>query len=659
MRQIQKCKTSKPLSSLFRTPPPNQISDPTTAIDNASNKNNKKPSPLSSLFRNPRRNPAPRSKSTTGKINTSSNSNNSAPNYQKIFEQYVMKHCVHGKNTLSDARSVFSELIRMEPLPPNFMFNYILGFVSKNGWFADVFLLYRKMSVLGIPPNLFTLNVVMHCCACLKEARSGWCLLGQMIKRGLGINDATVQFLVKGLCSCGEAMVALQAFDKMSQQEGVEVKDLRYGILIVELCRAGKVDLAIELLHRMVEKGCYSSLLMYNKIMYTLCCEGRAGEAVIFFEKMLEKGISPHAVPYCSLIVGFCKLGEFTEVVRYFDQMVRLGISPNEYNYSSLIQGFCQFNLLEGAVKALIYMKQTGVISPGVVAFGILVDHLCKQGKEGETRELANQMIEYGTECGVATYNSLIYGLCLSDSCLDDAKDLFKPTEDRCTIDKGSTISAIDNATAMFSQILGEDLKPTNATCRALIGGLFDAKKIRAATRFFNEMQLSSPSPSPDSGFYKVMINGFCKNGLIEEALKLYSNFEREGFEPSIELSSILVNGLCSAGRLEEATKMFDEMPDKSLVPDLVVYNLKINGLCKKGKLSEANDLLLEMEEKGSSPDSVSFSTIILSFLERNDTDNAIRLLEDMRSRNLKPNETVASLIKDGKFKSALELMKN
>jgi len=57
---------------------------------------------------------------------------------------------------------------------------------------------------------------------------------------------------------------------------------------------------------------------------------------------------------------------------------------------------------------------------------------------------------------------------------------------------------------------------------------------------------------------------------------------------PNAVTCKALINGFCKVGKLEEAMKLFYERPNRNTSPNVVTYNALIDGFYKGGKLEEA-----------------------------------------------------------------------
>ncbi|CAM8904387.1 unnamed protein product [Rhodiola kirilowii] len=110
---------------------------------------------------------------------------------------------------------------------------------------------------------------------------------------------------------------------------------------------------------------------------------------------------------------------------------------------------------------------------------------------------------------------------------------------------------------------------------------------------------------------YSTLIDGLCKDGLIDKAKELFLEMKKKEISPNVITYTIVIDGLCRAFKWEEAQAMFHEMLDQGLSPSVVTFNVLINALAKMGKSKEAMELLLFMIQSGKMPDVVTYSSLM------------------------------------------------
>ncbi|RZC61116.1 hypothetical protein C5167_022889 [Papaver somniferum] len=537
-------------------------------------------------------------------------------NYYNIsrLERYVKDECKSGRiKKLGDGLKYFDQLILERPLPSTTTrtFNHLLSSVSKIKCYSDVIMLfYKRMNLVGVKPDIYTFSILINCCCQLGQLSYGFCLFGEMLKRGYHPDKVTFTILIKGLCIKDEIETAFDVFAKMAHT-GIQPDAFTCNTLIHGFCRTGKVGLAIQLKSKMSEWNCRLNVVSYVVIIDTLCKGGLLDEAVVLFSEMLDDpSVVPNVVVYTSLINGFCNSGRLNEAKRLLEEMADRGISADLTTYNSIIHGHCLHGQHEEARKCFDEMMGRG-ISPDTITYNSMMDGLCLTGHLEEAVKLSDSMVDTGLEPNVFNYNVLIDGYCKNRK-MDEAMQLFK-------------------------KMKRNGLQPTTVTYNTLLGGLYRDGKVRAANNMFDEMQAFGPSP--DTVTYGTVLNGYCKNGKVEEAVELFESMEDTGMLANAYMYSILMHSFFRAGKLGDARKLFNEIPNKGVV----IYNTMINGLFHNMMSLEAEKLIFEMEEKGCLPNARTYDIIIQAFLIAKETDRALHFLRKMCEKEFVPSDSVFS----------------
>ncbi|KAF8408835.1 hypothetical protein HHK36_004904 [Tetracentron sinense] len=100
--------------------------------------------------------------------------------------------------------------------------------------------------------------------------------------------------------------------------------------------------------------------------------------------------------------------------------------------------------------------------------------------------------------------------------------------------------------------------------------------RLKEAVELFEEM-VSKVQVMPDALTYNVLVNGFCREGKVDQARKIMDFMRKNGCCPNIFNYSALMNGFCKEGRVEEAIFM----RKSGMKVDVVGYTTLINYLCR------------------------------------------------------------------------------
>jgi pentatricopeptide repeat protein len=133
---------------------------------------------------------------------------------------------------------------------------------------------------------------------------------------------------------------------------------------------------------------------------------------------------------------------------------------------------------------------------------------------------------------------------------------------------------------------------------------------------------------------YTPIVQGYCREGRVEEAKELMATMERAGCPPNVVTYNVLIRALCDAARFDEVSQVLIESRAKDWTPTTVTYNTFMNGLCKKGMAKEALEQLDVMLGQGLDPTDFTLSILLNCLCHDSRISDAIYLLE--RSTSLK-----------------------
>ncbi|MCL7038625.1 hypothetical protein MKW94_029594 [Papaver nudicaule] len=153
-----------------------------------------------------------------------------------------------------------------------------------------------------------------------------------------------------------------------------------------------------------------------------------------------------------------------------------------------------------------------------------------------------------------------------------------------------------------------------------------------------------------DSVSWNLMIDGYVKNDMMENALEVFHRMPIED-QNLITWNSMISGYSKFEDGFEFAWGLFNKMPER----DLVSWNSMINGCLKCGKLGIAGDLFNLMPER----DSISWASMLDGYAKFGDIDKARNLFDqipDSRRDTVTWNAMIDGYIHNGCSKEALEL---
>nr|AYM00970.1 pentatricopeptide repeat protein [Salvia miltiorrhiza] len=132
-----------------------------------------------------------------------------------------------------------------------------------------------------------------------------------------------------------------------------------------------------------------------------------------------------------------------------------------------------------------------------------------------------------------------------------------------------------------------------------------------------------------------AMLDGLCKDGLVQDAMKLFGLMREKGAIPEVVVYTAVVEGFCKAHKLDDAVRIFKKMESNGVVPNAFSYQVLIRGLslCGEKRLEEAHEFTIAMLEAGHSPNLATFTGLIDGYCREKGLEEAQRVIGEMRHK--------------------------
>ncbi|KAJ9153279.1 hypothetical protein P3X46_026735 [Hevea brasiliensis] len=171
-----------------------------------------------------------------------------------------------------------------------------------------------------------------------------------------------------------------------------------------------------------------------------------------------------------------------------------------------------------------------------------------------------------------------------------------------------------------------------------------------AATNTKEGKSIDSPPPDAEDIFKKMketglipnavaMLDGLCKDGLVQEAMKLFGLMREKGTMPDVVVYTAVVDGFCKAHKLDDAKRIFRKMLDNGIAPNAFSYTVLIQGLYKCKLLDDAVDFSFQMLDAGHSPSVTTFVGLVDGLCREKGVEEAQRVIAALRQKGFFLND--------------------
>ncbi|OVA12840.1 Pentatricopeptide repeat [Macleaya cordata] len=220
-------------------------------------------------------------------------------------------------SAIYDASKVFDEI----PLKNIVCVNAFLSGLADAKMWAEGLSLVRKLHILGLDYDQFTLSAVLRVCAGLSALELGRQVHGNLIRKNVDVeSDVFLQSsLIEMYGKCGFVEKAQNVFDLVG-----------FGRV-----RERKRD-----------------VVLWTSMISAYGRNGWFKDVIGLYELMVMNGVRPDGVVFIAVISACGHTGNVSLGLKYFESMVHeFGLQPNPEHYSCVVDLLCRAGELEKAWK--------------------------------------------------------------------------------------------------------------------------------------------------------------------------------------------------------------------------------------------------------------------------------------------------------------------
>ncbi|KAL8144925.1 hypothetical protein AgCh_003223 [Apium graveolens] len=300
-------------------------------------------------------------------------------------------------------------------------------------------------------------------------------------------------------------------------------------------------------------------------------------------------------------------------------------------------------------------MKRETRFVPTEIIFCNIINYYARARLPDRALRIYDQIPSFRCRRTVKSFNTLLNGLIyckMFDKVSELVRDIYVYAQpDVCTcnilINAAFNFGDLGSARKVFDEMSKRGVLPNVVTFGTMVNGLCRNGMLDEAFKMKEEM-VEVFNLRPSVSVYVALIKGLCKVGEVELAFGLKKEMEENEVKLESSVYSTLVAALFKAGRRGEVSGLLDEMKVRGCKPDVVYYNSLINGYCNDGDFELAFGLLKEMVEEGVKPDVVTYNTIIGAYCRQGKLREANDLFDELPSRECKPDVNTYRMLFDG-----------
>eukprot|EP01018_Ginkgo_biloba_P021727 Gb_04028 [translate_table: standard] len=206
-------------------------------------------------------------------------------------------------------------------------------------------------------------------------------------------------------------------------------------------------------------------------------------------------------------------------------------------------------------------------------------------------------------------------------------------------------------------QVFDQIPQPNLISWTAIIGGYVRQGLYEEALKLYCDMQ--KVGVLPDKFVFPSLLNACAGLGAIQLGMRVHGCVIVNGFVSDVFVGSALVDMYAKCCSMEYALQVFDKLSRR----DVVSWNAMIAGYAQNGQCDEAFELLRQMQLSGAKPNGISWNSIIAGYAQNGQVDEALKLFYQMEEAGVNKdvitwNAMIAGCAKNGFGDKALDLFR-
>lgn len=324
---------------------------------------------------------------------------------REVLEKFALK-------SLLSSPLVLGPLLKNFPSTNSQVLSWLVIYYAKSSDMAkDAVEVFYVMKNAKIMPDLFSCSALLSSLAKEIQTATAWKVFDDMLQLGVVPNTYIYNSMLHVCFMSGKADAAQRLVAEMDAKQ-VPLSIISYNILIALFSQKGLHYEALSFQERMKKEGMHPDIVTYNSLMQGYCKEGKISEAINLFKEIKGTTLQPTGITYTILIDCYCRANDPDTAIRLLREMEsKGGLKPGVVTYNAVIRKLCELEKMKGVNDMLNEMDERG-LKPDTVTCNTLINAYCKRGEMGMAFKIRERMVESGLRLDAFTYMAFVNGYC-------------------------------------------------------------------------------------------------------------------------------------------------------------------------------------------------------------------------------------------------------
>lgn len=409
---------------------------------------------------------------------------------------------------------------------------------------------------------------------------------------------------IRDLLNAGKLDGALEFLKGKKEVDGYVPDVFRYNSLVSRLLRQSRLEEVLDLLIEMKEQNILPDGLTMNATLCFFCKAGMLDVAMELYDSRAEFGLSVNGMAYNYLINSLFGNVSVDEAYQVLIKAIDQGYFPGRKTFSIIADALCREKKLDKMMELVVVALEKNFVLSNLI-YDKFISALCMSKKLEDGYLLHGQLDRLHKITSRNTYFNLIRGFYKAGRG-DIAASLLIEMQEKGHIPNRKLFRSVicrlcqmDDPEKQFFRLLEMQLFRYEPTCHLynfFIDGAGHAGKHHLAKQVYEIMVRNGIAPSLKSDI--LMLQGYLKSDKIADALNFFRDLSKRR-EIRRKLFHTMIVGLCRAGKSIYALEIFWEMREKQLRPSVECYEELVKLLCSRKEYYVALEVIDDLSKIG------------------------------------------------------------
>ncbi|KAG8384556.1 hypothetical protein BUALT_Bualt04G0130100 [Buddleja alternifolia] len=551
----------------------------------------------------------------------------------------VFGYSVSGKLDL--AQSLFDLMPERDVISWN---SLISGYLQ-NGNCLESVKVFVLMGREDVGYDETTFSVVLKACSSLEDYGLGCQVHGVVVKLGFEGDVVTGSAVLDMYAKCKRLDESLHFFNEMPVKNWVS-----WSAVIAGSVQNDELVGGFELFKEMQREGVGVSQSIYASVFRLCAGLSASGLGCQLHGHALKNDFGTDTIVGTSMLDMYAKCDNLLDARKVFNLLPK----HNLQSYNALIIGYARGARAFESLQLFMHLLKSGLgydeisLSGALSACAVIKGHL-------EGVQVHGLAVKSPFQYNICVANAILdmYGKC---GALAEARRIFDEMERRDNVSWNAVITACEQnedeeTLLLFISMLRSSMDPDEFTYGSVLKACAGGQALECGREIHGRVIKSGMGL--DSFVGSVLVDMYCKCGMVEEAEKLHYRME----EQTLVSWNVIISGFTSNEQSESAQKFFSKMLGMGIKPDNFTYATVLDSCANVANVGLGKQIHAQTIKQDLQSDVYIISTLVDMYSKCGNMEDSVLIFEKSSKRDFVTwNSMACAYAQHGHGKETLQM---